>query len=74
MTTSNIEHPRVVSPDEWLAARKELLAKEKQLTRQHDALSAERRKLPWTKVEKNYVSRDQMARRHSLISLRAEAS
>jgi predicted dithiol-disulfide oxidoreductase (DUF899 family) len=55
MTTSNIEHPRVVSPDEWLAARKELLAKEKQLTRQHDALSAERRKLPWTKVEKNYV-------------------
>lgn len=54
-STSNIEHPRVVSPDEWLAARKELLAKEKQLTRQHDVLSAERRKLPWTKVEKNYV-------------------
>ena len=55
MKTSNIEHPRVVSPDEWLAARKELLAKEKQLTRQHDGLSAERRKLPCTKVEKNYV-------------------
>ncbi len=34
--TTNI-HPRVVSQDEWLTARKELLAKEKQLTRQSDA-------------------------------------
>jgi predicted dithiol-disulfide oxidoreductase (DUF899 family) len=52
---SNIGHPRIVSQEEWLAARKELLAKEKQLTRQRDALSAERRELPWTKVEKKYV-------------------
>ncbi len=55
MTTSNINHPRIVSRDEWLAARKELLAREKQLTRQRDAVSAQRRELPWVKVEKNYV-------------------
>ena len=52
---SNIERPRVVSRDEWLAARKQLLAKKKQLTRQRDAVSDERRELPWLKVEKNYV-------------------
>jgi predicted dithiol-disulfide oxidoreductase (DUF899 family) len=49
------QHPKVVSQAEWLRARKELLQKEKQLTRQKDALSAERRQLPWVKVEKNYV-------------------
>src|SRR5206468_5587845 len=47
MTTSKREHPRVVSHSEWLAARKELLTKEKELTRQRDALSAARRALPW---------------------------
>jgi predicted dithiol-disulfide oxidoreductase (DUF899 family) len=47
-------HP-VVSPSEWLAARKALLQKEKEFTRQRDALSAARRALPWVKVEKNYV-------------------
>ena len=55
MTQSTVEVPRVVSKEEWLAARKELLAKEKNLTRQKDALSAERRNLPWEKVEKNYI-------------------
>jgi predicted dithiol-disulfide oxidoreductase (DUF899 family) len=45
----------VVSQEEWLAARKKLLAKEKELTRLGDQLSAERRALPWIKVEKNYV-------------------
>jgi predicted dithiol-disulfide oxidoreductase (DUF899 family) len=53
--TTNIEHPSVVSRDEWLTARKELLAKEKQLTRQRDTLNAERRELPWVKVDKIYV-------------------
>jgi predicted dithiol-disulfide oxidoreductase (DUF899 family) len=43
------------SKDEWLAARKQLLAKEKELTRMRDALSAERRALPWLKVEKPYL-------------------
>jgi predicted dithiol-disulfide oxidoreductase (DUF899 family) len=46
---------KIVSRDEWLAARKELLGKEKELTRLRDALSAERRKLPWVRVEKQYV-------------------
>jgi predicted dithiol-disulfide oxidoreductase (DUF899 family) len=45
----------VVSQSEWLSARKELLAKEKEFTKARDALSAARRSLPWVKVEKNYV-------------------
>jgi len=45
----------VVSRDEWIAARKSLLAKEKEFTRQRDLLSAERRKLPWVKVEETYL-------------------
>jgi predicted dithiol-disulfide oxidoreductase (DUF899 family) len=48
-------HNRIVSPDEWLAARKQLLSKEKELTRLRDQVSAERRNLPWVKIEKNYV-------------------
>ena len=55
MPTSYRKHPRVVSQVEWLAARKELLAEEKQLTHQRDAISAKRRELPWVKVEKNYA-------------------
>jgi predicted dithiol-disulfide oxidoreductase (DUF899 family) len=47
--------PTVVSPAEWLAARKELLAKEKAFTRQRDALNAERRRLPMVRVDKEYV-------------------
>jgi predicted dithiol-disulfide oxidoreductase (DUF899 family) len=46
---------RIVSRDEWLEARRQLLAKEKELTRLRDRLSAERRSLPWVKVEKEYV-------------------
>ena len=46
---------QTVSRDEWLAARKELLRKEKEFTRLRDQLSAERRALPWVKLEKNYV-------------------
>ena len=47
--------PKVVSRAEWLAARKQLLAKEKQSTRQRDALNAERRKLPMVKIDQEYV-------------------
>ena len=49
-----MQHP-VVSREEWIAARKVLLAKEKLLTRQRDQLAAERRNLPWVKVDKPYV-------------------
>src|SRR5262249_25122629 len=47
--------PAVVSRAEWLVARKRLLEKEKEFTRQRDALSAERRKLPMVKLEKEYT-------------------
>ena len=46
---------QVVSQEEWLAARKQLLSREKEFTRLRDELSAERRELPWVKVEKQYV-------------------
>jgi len=46
---------KIASRDEWLAARRELLAKEKRLTHLHDELAAERRGLPWVRVEKDYV-------------------
>lgn len=46
---------RIVSRDQWLDARRALLAKEKQFTRLRDQLSQERRDLPWEKVEKTYV-------------------
>ena len=45
----------VVSHEEWVAARKRHLAREKELTRLRDELSRERRELPWEKVEKEYV-------------------
>jgi predicted dithiol-disulfide oxidoreductase (DUF899 family) len=46
---------KIVSQDEWLAARKAHLAREKVFTRRRDQLSAERRALPWVKVDKTYV-------------------
>ncbi|MBB5344625.1 DUF899 domain-containing protein [Tunturibacter empetritectus] len=54
MSTSMMEKAKVVSQEEWLAAREGLLAKEKQLTRERDALAAERRRMPWMAVEKQY--------------------
>jgi predicted dithiol-disulfide oxidoreductase (DUF899 family) len=46
--------PEIVTHEEWLAARKELLAKEKELTRVRDALNAERRRLPMVEITKPY--------------------
>jgi predicted dithiol-disulfide oxidoreductase (DUF899 family) len=46
-------HP-VVSEQEWITARRQLLAKEKELTRQQDRIATARRELPWLKVEKEY--------------------
>jgi predicted dithiol-disulfide oxidoreductase (DUF899 family) len=47
--------PKVVSAAEWQAARDRLLVKEKALTRSHDALAAERRRLPMVRIEKDYT-------------------
>src|SRR3984893_6432150 len=45
----------IVSPEKWAAKRIELLKKEKEFTRLGDQLSAEKRKLPWVRVGKEYV-------------------
>ena len=50
-----MEAHKVVSHDEWVAARKKHLAKEKEFTHLRDQLSRERRQLPWELVEKNYT-------------------
>src|SRR5688500_2833933 len=47
--------PDVVSRDEWLDARKALLVKEKELTRQRDELNTERRNLPMVEIDKTYT-------------------
>jgi len=50
-----MQQHNIVSRNEWLAARKTHLAREKELTHLRDAVSAERRALPWMKVEKTYL-------------------
>ena len=60
--------PPIVSPQEWAAAREQLLAKEKELTRARDALAAERRRMPWQPVEKAYAF-DGPAGKASLVDL-----
>ena len=47
--------PRVVDREQWLEARKRLLAKEKELTHYRDALAEQRRELPWTRVKEDYL-------------------
>ncbi|MCZ7656357.1 MAG: thioredoxin family protein [Xanthobacteraceae bacterium] len=55
MPTPAVSAPRIVSRDEWLTARKALLAKERAMTHALDDLRAARRALPWVRVEKPYV-------------------
>ena len=55
MTPMEKAATKVVSRDEWLAARKQLLAKEKEFTRLRDQLSRQRQEMPWEKVDKQYV-------------------
>ena len=52
---TELKQSKVVSHEEWLAARKEHLAKEKEFTKLRDELSRQRRELPYEKVGKNYV-------------------
>jgi predicted dithiol-disulfide oxidoreductase (DUF899 family) len=54
-TQAAMKKPPVVSKDEWAAAHRALLDKEKAHTRARDALAAERRRMPWMEVEKNYA-------------------
>ena len=53
MSTSRMGNPKIVSRDEWLPARKELLHRENQLAREYDVLRALRREFPWVKVKKS---------------------
>jgi predicted dithiol-disulfide oxidoreductase (DUF899 family) len=52
---TGIQPHRVVSPQEWITSRKELLQKEKEFSKLRDELSRQRRELPWEKVEEEYV-------------------
>ncbi len=54
-TNKSEVNPRVVSKAEWLVARKDLLTREKELTRLRDEVSRHRRELPWVKVDKDYI-------------------
>jgi predicted dithiol-disulfide oxidoreductase (DUF899 family) len=52
---STMSLPTIVSREQWLAARKELLAKEKELTRHRDEVNADRRRLPMVEITKDYA-------------------
>jgi predicted dithiol-disulfide oxidoreductase (DUF899 family) len=54
-TDENEVNPKVVSEAEWLVARKDLLTREKELTRLRDDVSRHRRELPWARIKKKYV-------------------
>src|SRR3954469_19827800 len=64
---SAVDHP-VVSSDQWVAERRKLLAREKELTQLRDQIARERRALPWERVEKEYVF-DSTEGRRSLAEL-----
>ena len=55
MKSKTPAHPKIASRKRWLADRKKLLRREKQVTREHDRVSAARRRLPMVKVDKDYV-------------------
>ena len=62
--------PKVVSRDEWLVARQELLTEEKAMTRARDALNAKRRQLPMVEIKKDYaLRRPEAGARWSLVDL-----
>jgi predicted dithiol-disulfide oxidoreductase (DUF899 family) len=60
---TTMQQPTIVSRNDWAAARKRLLVKEKEFSRQRDALSAERRKLPMEEITKEYVFQGPEGRR-----------
>jgi predicted dithiol-disulfide oxidoreductase (DUF899 family) len=68
MTIQDLAHPPIATRDEWLAARKTLLAHEKEVTKHYDRVSAERRRLPMVKLEKTYTF-DSPEGKRSLLDL-----
>jgi predicted dithiol-disulfide oxidoreductase (DUF899 family) len=66
-TNANLTHP-VVSREQWLADRKKLMAREKELTRMGDQIARERRALPWVRIDKTYTF-DTAAGRRTLSDL-----
>lgn len=68
MTKNDVAHPQIVSRDDWLTARITHLEHEKELTRHHDRVTAERRRLPMVRIEKDYVF-DGPAGKQSLADL-----
>jgi predicted dithiol-disulfide oxidoreductase (DUF899 family) len=55
LTGERVQEHEIVSRAEWLVARRDLLQREKELTRLRDQLAAQRRALPWVKIDKDYV-------------------
>ena len=74
MAISNLAPPNVVSREDWVAAREAFFLKEKAMTHELDALRAERRRLPWVKVEKPYVFEGLKANARLRIYSKAAAS
>jgi len=68
MSKNETKLPRIVTQDEWLVSRKELLAKEKEATRMQDVLNTERRRLPMVEISKKYIFEDQKGKA-SLLDL-----
>ena len=60
--------PKIVTDEQWIEARRELLVKEKEMTRLQDELTAQRRKLPWREIKTNYVF-DTRAGKQTLLDL-----
>jgi predicted dithiol-disulfide oxidoreductase (DUF899 family) len=67
MPNHGVRHP-VVSRDDWLVQRRELLEREKALTRQRDQIARDRRALPWVRIDKDYTF-DTLAGRRTLAGL-----
>ncbi len=57
-TTAALAHPPIAGRDEWLAARKALLTREKALTQEYDRVNAQRRRLPMVRLDKTYTFED----------------
>jgi predicted dithiol-disulfide oxidoreductase (DUF899 family) len=55
MKPNSFDKPTIVSPEKWLAARREFLREEKDFFKQRDRIAEKRRALPWVKVDQNYT-------------------